>query len=143
MLRNTLNMDVAITNKPPTAEEFCQLRALVAWGNTDLAIATLAIENSLFHVTAYINSELVGMGRIVGDGAMFFYVQDLVILPSYQGKGLGKLLMAEIESYLVNNAPKGSTIGLFSAQGKEAFYTQFGYSKRTGDPLGLGMCKFV
>jgi len=35
------------------------------------------------------------------------------------------------------------TIGLFSALGKEPFYLKYGFVKRDGASLGLGMCKFT
>ena len=74
---------------------------------------------------------------------MFFYIQDLVVIRDYQGQGLGEVLMQNIENYLRETAQKGATIGLFAAKGKESFYSRFGYQSRTGDNLGLGMCKFV
>jgi GNAT superfamily N-acetyltransferase len=136
-------VDVEIKNLKPTPEEFAELRAQVGWGNTDLKMAAVGLEQSLFHVTARMGSKLVGMGRVVGDGAMFFYVQDVVVVPKYQGKGIGNLLMEQIENYLSKSASEGSTIGLLSAQGKEPFYSRYGYSQRTGAPLGYGMCKFL
>ncbi len=51
--------------------------------------------------------------------------------------------MQNLESYLSKVVAKGTTIGLLSASGKEAFYSRHGYKERTGFPLGLGMCKFV
>mgnify|MGYP000639522626 CR=1 FL=1 len=74
---------------------------------------------------------------------MFFYVQDVVVDPQYQGNGLGNLLMEQIEAYLSKSAKKGATIGLLASQGKEPFYEKFGYTVRNGESFGLGMCKFV
>ncbi len=136
-------MDIKINNEKPTPEEFSDLRANVGWKNTNLKVISVGLEQSLFHVTARIDSKLIGMGRVVGDGAMFFYVQDVVVAPNCQGKGIGSLLMEQIENYLSKNATKGSTIGLLSAQGREPFYSRYGYVQRTGTPLGYGMCKFV
>lgn len=141
VLINTVKVE--INNEKPTPEEFFVLRANVGWDNTDLKTISVGLEQSLFHVTARIETKLIGMGRIIGDGAMFFYVQDVVVAPDFQGKGVGHLLMEQIEKYLSKNATKGSTIGLLSAQGKEPFYSRYGYLQRTGTPLGFGMCKFV
>ena len=82
-------------------------------------------------------------GRIVGDGAMYFYLQDVVVAPHCQGQGIGELVMKELEIYLARTASKGATIGLLSAKGKENFYRRFGYLTRPNDSLGNGMCKFV
>ena len=127
----------------PCATEFVALREKVGWGDTYLEMVEVSLKNSLFHVTVRKNSALVAMGRVIGDGAMFFYVQDVVVDPDCQGQGLGKLIMEHIERYLANTAQKGATIGLLASQGKELFYEKYGYVARNGEQLGLGMCKFV
>ncbi|KPZ57485.1 GNAT family N-acetyltransferase [Pseudoalteromonas sp. P1-25] len=72
-----------------------------------------------------------------------FYIQDIIVAPSYQKQGIGRLVMTHIENYLTNTCSNGATVGLLSAHGKESFYTHYGYVKRDGDVLGLGMCKFI
>ncbi|MCH2087288.1 MULTISPECIES: GNAT family N-acetyltransferase [unclassified Pseudoalteromonas] len=136
-------MNFEILSAMPTPKEYVELRALVGWGEVDLEVASKGLERSLFNVSARLGSRLVGMGRVVGDGAMFFYIQDLVVAPEFQNKGLGKRLMDQIEIYISQVAVKGATVGLFSAQGKESFYMRYEYIKRTGEDLGLGMCKFI
>jgi len=138
-----LKPDLTLYNTAPRVEEFLKLRTKAGWENVEQASAQKSLENSLFHVTARIEDELVGMARIVGDGYMYFYVQDVVIAPEYQGRNIGTELMGEVERYLLETAKAGATIGLLAAFGKEEFYQRFGYTKRTGEPLGLGMCKFI
>jgi ribosomal protein S18 acetylase RimI-like enzyme len=136
-------VEVSIENYQPALEEFITLRSKVGWGETPKQLAKVALDNSLFHVVARNDNRLIGMARIVGDGALFFYIQDLVVDPDYQNNGIGNLLMQNLESYLSKAALKGATIGLLSALGKEDFYSRYGYKERTGSPLGFGMCKFV
>jgi ribosomal protein S18 acetylase RimI-like enzyme len=93
----------------------------------DSNLAKTSLNNSLFHVIVSDKSQLIGMGRVVGDGAMYFYIQDVIVDPSYQHYGVGSVLMEQIENYLFVAAKKGSTIGLLAAKGKEAFYTRYGY----------------
>lgn len=138
-----------IKHDSPTTQEFIALRAAIGWEEADAAMVQTSLANSLFHVTIYQHSnsktpdKLIGMGRVVGDGAMYFYLQDVVVDPSYQGQGIGDNLMHEIEAYLAKTARKGATIGLLAAKGKENFYRRFGYQQRPNDTLGNGMCKFV
>ena len=127
----------------PSATEFNALRNKIGWGLLPDSLVTSSMAKSLFHVVVRHQDKSVGMGRVIGDGAMYFYVQDVVVDPDYQGKGIGQRLMEQIELYLQEHAQKGATIGLLAAQGKEEFYTRFAYMKRNGDPLGLGMCKFL
>ena len=129
--------------KAPALDEFANLRTQVKWQNPNDKRLKASIENSLFWVTVYDTDKLIGTGRVVGDGAMYFYIQDIIVAPSYQKQGVGHLVMTYIEKYLSNTFSNGATVGLLSAHGKESFYTQYGYVNRDGDVLGLGMCKFI
>lgn len=133
----------SVVREAPTAAEFCLLRSLVGWGQADIDVAQSSLDNSLFHVVVRDGAKLLGMARVVGDGFMYFYVQDVIVDPACQKLGIGDVLMQEIESYLSATAAKGATIGLLAAKGKEPFYSRFGYLTRPSDSLGNGMCKFV
>lgn len=54
---------------------------------------TRAFEKSLYIVGAFENDRLVGFARCVGDAEYILYVQDLIVKPEYQRKGIGKELM--------------------------------------------------
>jgi len=106
-------------------------------------MANASLENSLFHVVVHHDSQLIAMGRVVGDGAMYFYIQDVIVEPKHQNNGIGHLLMHHIEDYLAIAAQPGATIGLMAAKGKEGFYQRYSYVIRPNNTLGHGMCKFV
>ena len=55
-----------------------------------------AVRNSLEVWTIWEDKILVGLARTVGDGATISYLQDLLILKAYQGKGLGTRLLREV-----------------------------------------------
>ena len=50
------------------------------------------------------DGQVVGMGRIIGDGGCFYTVVDIAVAPSYQGKGLGKRIMNALDAWLRTNA---------------------------------------
>ena len=59
-----------------------------------------AYDNSLCILGAYEGNELVGLIRSVGDGYTILFVQDLLVLPSHQRKGIGtRLMKALLERY--------------------------------------------
>lgn len=143
-MEKTLSVDNYIIKfESPSVEAFTLLRSKIGWDEIDVSLAEMSLKNSLFHVTIYDKSQLIAMGRVVGDGAMYFYIQDVIVAHHYQNMGLGSVVMQHIESYLAVAAKKGATIGLLAAKGKEAFYTKYGYIKRPSDSLGNGMCRFV
>jgi len=72
----------------------------------------------------------VGMGRVISDGISDAYIQDLVVLPEYQKKGLGKaLLLALLDAC---RAAGISWIALVAEPGSEPFYRALGFSPMEG-----------
>jgi len=95
-----------LVERAPTLSEYRQICTAVGWDtliNFDAAAASLG--NSLYHVVALYDHAIVGMARIVGDGAMYFYIQDVAVLPAHQGHGVGGLLMEHVVAYLRSHAP--------------------------------------
>lgn len=59
-----------------------------------------AFENSLDVLGFYINNNLIGFIRLLGDGEHMVLIQDLIIHPKYQHQGYGsKLLQYALEKY--------------------------------------------
>lgn len=76
-------------------------------------------------ITARLNNKLVGMVRLVDDGVYDFYVAEVMVIPSLQGKGIGKELMNKT----INYCKKVGFIKIFisALPGKETYYQQFGF----------------
>jgi len=128
---------------PPSTCEFENLRSSIGWKNCASQVTSKSIENTLFWASFYDGKELAATGRIIGDGAMYFYIQDVIVAPKFQGCGLGKSIMEHIEKYLHENASQHATVGLLAAKGKEGFYEKYDYIIRDGQELGQALCKFV
>ena len=131
------------TDQPPTAAEYIALRCKVGWDSVELNTAQNSLNSSLFCTTVRLGGQLIGMARVVGDGFMYFYIQDVIVDPDYQGLGIGHMLMARVEAYLAKACTTGATVGLLAAKGKEPFYRRYGFVERDGETLGKGMCRFV
>jgi GNAT superfamily N-acetyltransferase len=80
---------------------------------------------------------VVACGRIVGDGGMYFYVQDVIVAPVYHGRGLGAQIMDAMIDYLRRTARPGAFVGLMAAQGAEGFYERYGFRRRPDDRPGM------
>lgn len=83
-------------------EEIINLYQSVGWTNylERTGILEEAYANSLCVLGAYDSDRLVGIIRAVGDGQTIVFVQDIIVLPEYQRKGIGtKLLKAVMEKY--------------------------------------------
>lgn len=111
------------------AEDFIRLRMQAGLAEIPVEHARKALQNSLINVSAIYNGELVGMGRLVGDGAMYWYLQEIIILPQFQRKGIGTMIVNHLVDYARENSTTGkfTTIGGVSAKGKEPFYEKIGF----------------
>ncbi|HEX2905457.1 MAG TPA: GNAT family N-acetyltransferase, partial [Phototrophicaceae bacterium] len=119
-----------LLERAPTLAEYTRMTLAVGWESfTNFAAVELALKNSLYHVIAYDHGEIVGMARVVGDGAMFYYIQDVAVVPDQRGRGLGQLLMNQIMAYLRANAPARAFIGLFATEGHDNFYRYYGFEQ--------------
>lgn len=79
--------------------------------------------NSMFKCFVYQDSRLVAAGRALADGADCSYICDIAVMPSHQGDGLGKKVVA----HLVEASRGHKKIILYAVPGKEPFYRKFGF----------------
>jgi|WetSurMetagenome_2_1015567.scaffolds.fasta_scaffold1019610_1 GNAT superfamily N-acetyltransferase len=128
-----------------TAVEFKILYNSVGWVAPGEEQIAQALAHTLCTFSVFSDDNLVGMGRLLGDYAMTYYVKDVAILPDYQGKGIGEKLMEHMIAYVKKQLPPGWKVSLelISSKGKEGFYHNFGFEDRPGDFDGAGMFMMV
>ena len=83
-------------------EDVLHLYQAVGWTNYTHQPEMLeqALSHSLVIYLALDGDAVVGLIRLVGDGFSSVFVQDLIVLPSYQRQGIGRSLMKEaLEDY--------------------------------------------
>ena len=56
-----------------------------------------ALLNSETLITAWEGKKLVGLGNAISDGFLTVYYHHLLVLPDYQGKGIGKMIMDKMQ----------------------------------------------
>ena len=126
-------------------DTYLRLRKQVGWAKLSDAQADAALANALYTVCAYLDGEPVGMGRIVGDGAVVSYVQDLVVIPKAQGRNIGGLILEKLRAYVESITEPGTRmmLCLMCAKGRENFYKSHGFTARPTDALGPGMICYI
>lgn len=126
-----------LLERDPTVEEYQRLRHAVGWSEmTDEGIAQ-GLSNALFSVVLTFDGQTIGCGRIVGDGGLYFYLQDVIVLPEHQGRGHGARIMEALMGYLERSCQPGAFIGLMAADGVEAFYGRYGFQRRPEGQPGM------
>ena len=107
-------------------QEILRLYASVGWtAYTDQPeMLRKGFENSMLTLAAYEDDQLLGIIRAVGDGHTVVFVQDILVFPEYQRKGIGSaLLQAILDRYsyvrqielATDNTPK--TIAFYKSMG--------------------------
>ncbi len=121
--------EIKLVDNVLQAEDFVRLRIEAGFVEIPVDHARKALQNGLINVSAIYNGELVGMGRLVGDGAMYWYLQEIIILPQFQRKGIGTMIVNYLVDYARENSITGkfTIIGGVSAKGKEPFYEKMGF----------------
>ena len=77
---------------PPDAETLLRLRGDAGLATYSIEQARQGVANSLFGVTVTFGSEVIGIGRVIGDGGYFFTVSDIAVGPAHQGKGVARMI---------------------------------------------------
>jgi ribosomal protein S18 acetylase RimI-like enzyme len=133
--------DYQIIERVATIEEYRDLCTTVGWAEVmNFEAAKTALPNSQYGVVVLFEGKAIGMGRIVGDGAIFYYVQDVAVHPDHQRKGVGKTIVGQLVNYVKQNAPPQAFLGVFAAEGAEAFYQRYGFENH---PVLTGMFQVV
>ncbi len=94
-------------------------------GNKNPSGLKTAFTNSMFKCFVYEDGRLVGVGRALADGVDCSYICDVALLPSHQGLGLGKQIVAK----LLELSRGHKKIILYSVPGKESFYKKLGFKR--------------
>lgn len=137
--------DVELRINQTMVWEYLALRRLVNWKQLNEEQARRALDNSLYVLGAYYKGVLLAMGRIVGDGAVICYIQDLIVAPGLQGMGLGSVILEHLKAYVDSlRLPKTEMmLDLMCAKGREPFYEKHGFLARPTESLGPGMIIYL
>ena len=106
-------------------DELSALYCAAPLGNKNPSDLKTAFTNSIFRCLVYDDGKLVGVGRALADGIDCSYVCDVAVLPSHQGAGLGKDIVAK----LISLSSGHKKIILYAVPGKESFYRKLGFKR--------------
>jgi ribosomal protein S18 acetylase RimI-like enzyme len=119
-----------MVERAPTVEEFRRLRGPEAGNEMSDEGLAAGLESALYSCVVLHEGDIVACGRVIGDGGMYFYVQDVIVLPEYHGRGLGVKVMDAVVAYLQRVARPGAFVGLMDAENAEGFYERYGFQRR-------------
>jgi GNAT superfamily N-acetyltransferase len=122
----------------PDQQQFYALFETTGWNANYQATPqelSYTLANTWYMLAAYDGKRLVGFGRVVSDLVLHAMIYDMIVLPAYQGQGIG----GEILGRLVDKCQQAGIcdIQLFCARGKRAFYENRGFVARPDEAPGM------
>lgn len=135
---------IKIVENKISVDDFNYLTDKVGWGTRDANVVEKALNNTLFSVSIYDDNKIIGYGRIIGDKTIFLYIQDIMVIPEYQGQKIGTKIMNALLTKIVEYKKINPNIRTYlgASKGKEEFYEKFGFKTRSSVDLGEGMVLF-
>lgn len=125
--------DVAFeSNAVPTVDELTALYQSVGWSayTRDPASLHVSVMASAHVVTALHDGEVVGLARVISDFGSIVYLQDVLVHPDHQRRGIGRLL---VERVLCPFSEVRQTVLLTDADpALTAFYVSLGFHEVSG-----------
>jgi predicted GNAT family N-acyltransferase len=97
------------------------------------------MDSSLSGAVAYVDDQPVSMARLVGDGHINIYLQDVITRKAYRGQGHAGHVIRALLTHAQHQYAPDLTIGLFAADGQDGVYAPFGFRTRPCNGYGPGM----
>ena len=115
---------IYICNETVPVKDLTDLRESVGWNRMEHEYKNPLL-TSYYHIAVYEEELLIGYIDCVSNGVTDAYIQDLMVHPDYQGRGIGTNLMKKMIDYL-----KKKRIYMISVVFEEklkTFYEKFGF----------------
>ncbi len=126
-------------------DDYLLLRKSVHWTELCTEQAQQGLKNSAYVISCYDHNNIVGTARILWDGGYIAYLSDVIVLPQYQGNGIGRHMVERAIAFVKSQLKPNWRIKiiLVSSKGTEQFYKKFGFMERPNDASGPGMDLWV
>ena len=116
---------VRIVERVPTADEYLHLIASVGWRPRERRAVEVALQHTLYAVCATTEDRTIGFGRVIGDGALHFYLTDVVVSNAFRGRGYGRWM---VELFLEHPDLQGLRRIALLTRDAQSLYEPFGFT---------------
>jgi GNAT superfamily N-acetyltransferase len=132
-----MNEEYAVIERTPEVSEYNRVRQAASLSVKDELAVQHGLANTLYAVCVVRDGMTVGIGRVIGDGGLFYDIVDVAVIKEHQRKGVGKMIMDALMSYIDAHARPTSIVCLMANKGIAPFYEKFGFKARDTDMPGM------
>lgn len=124
-----------LIRETPTVDDYCRLRDETVLSPKTREAAEAGLKGTIFAVQILHETQVIGMGRLIGDGGCHFQVVDMAVLPAHQGKGIGTVIMSALSDYIETHLPDSAYISLIADGDAHRLYRRFGFSETAPESI--------
>jgi ribosomal protein S18 acetylase RimI-like enzyme len=111
----------------PSLADYQRLRSVAGLSRFAEVAARKGLPGTVIGAVVRYEGRAVGMGRIVGDGGLFFQMVDIAVEPAHQGSGLGKAIVRALLQALAERLDAPAYVSLVADGAADRLYAQFGF----------------
>ncbi|KIV99362.1 hypothetical protein, variant [Verruconis gallopava] len=132
---------------PPPLDDYLTLREVTGLTPKTALQGSKALAGSWYacHVVhnSDAGSQVVGMGRVIGDGGWYFHIADMAVHPEHQKRGLGDFILGKLIEKVEHDAPDRPYINLVADPPGIKLYSRHGFVETsTVGRKGVGMQRY-
>ena len=128
-----------ISTDIPTVDDYCRLRRVAGLTPRTAKAAAAGLPNSVLAITVIHKETAIAMGRVIGDGGLFFQIVDIAVDPVHQGRGIGKKIMEHLTTQLRETVPAEAYVSLIADGEAHALYSQYGFIPTAPKSIGMAL----
>jgi ribosomal protein S18 acetylase RimI-like enzyme len=134
-----MHMTYKIVEEIADIDTYLRLRKAGDLHQFSRAAAIKGLGGTLVGILVKYNNEIVGMGRVIGDGGCFFQIVDIVVIKEHRGHGIGKQIVATLMERLRTSAPKSAYVSLIADLPANRLYEQYGFKSIAPQSIGMAL----
>jgi ribosomal protein S18 acetylase RimI-like enzyme len=133
--------DYRLVMAAPPLDDYLTLRreAGLSPRTREQAAAALPGGWAACHVIHKATGQVVGMGRLIGDGGWYFHVIDMAVLPQHQRRGLGDAVLGALLAEVRTRAPVGAYVNLLADPPGVRLYERHGFQATAPGSVGMAL----